>query len=48
MSDVEITEVRAAHVFDEAALGAYLQEHVSDFMGPLTVKQFEGGQSNVN
>ena len=46
MSDVEITEVRAAHVFDEAALGAYLQEHVADFMGPLTVKQFEGGQSN--
>ena len=46
MSDVEITEVRSAHAFDEAALGAYLQEHVADFMGPLTVKQFEGGQSN--
>ena len=46
MSDVEITEVRAAHVFDEAALEAYLQEHVADFMGPLTVRQFEGGQSN--
>ena len=46
MSDVEITEVRSAHVFDEAALGAYLQELVADFMGPLTVKQFEGGQSN--
>ena len=35
MSDVEITEVRSAHVFDEAALGAYLQEHVADFMGCL-------------
>ena len=46
MSDVEITEVRAAHVFDEAALGAYLQENVADFTGPLTVRQFEGGQSN--
>ena len=45
MSDVEITEVREAHAFDEAALGAYLQEYVTDFSGPLTVKQFEGGQS---
>ena len=46
MSDVEITAVRDAHRFDEAALEAYLQAHVEGFEGPLTVKQFEGGQSN--
>ena len=46
MSDVEITAVRDAHRFDEAALAAYLENNVEDFAGPLTVKQFEGGQSN--
>ncbi len=46
MSDVEITAVREAHRFDEAALERYLAEHVTDFAGPLTVQQFEGGQSN--
>ena len=46
MSDVEITDVRDAHRFDEAALESYLAEHVEDFAGPLTVRQFEGGQSN--
>ena len=46
MSDVEITAVREAHRFDEDALLHYLEEHVEDFQGPLTVKQFEGGQSN--
>ena len=46
MSDVEITTVREAHRFDEARLDAYLAEHVEGYAGPLTVKQFEGGQSN--
>ncbi len=46
MSDVEITAVRDAHRFDEDALAAYLEANVEDFAGPLTVKQFEGGQSN--
>jgi len=46
MSDVELTAVRTAHRFDEAALSAYMQEHVEGFCGPLTIKQFEGGQSN--
>lgn len=46
MSDVEITAVRDAHKFDEGALAEYLQTHVEGFVGPLTVKQFEGGQSN--
>ena len=46
MSDGELTAVREAHRFDEAALDAYLHAHVEDYSGPLTVKQFEGGQSN--
>ena len=46
MSDVEITAVREAHKFDEAALTAYLEQHVDGFAGPLEVRQFEGGQSN--
>ena len=46
MSDVEITEVRSAHKFDEAALDAYLASEIADYAGPLEVRQFEGGQSN--
>ncbi|MEM9621264.1 MAG: phosphotransferase [Pseudomonadota bacterium] len=46
MSDVEITAVRDAHKFDEQALADYLAAHVEGFVGPLNVKQFEGGQSN--
>ena len=45
-SDVELTEVREGHEFDQAALADYLGEHIVDFAGPLTVRQFEGGQSN--
>ena len=45
-SDVEITAVREAHKFDETALENYLQQNVQGFAGPLTVRQFEGGQSN--
>mgnify|MGYP000850339277 FL=1 len=40
------TPVRDAHRFDEAALGAWLSENVDVFDGPLTVRQFRGGQSN--
>jgi len=32
--------------FDVAALGAWLAAHVGGFVGPLTVEQFAGGQSN--
>ncbi len=32
--------------FDEGALDAYMQEHVTGYEGPLTVQQFKGGQSN--
>ncbi len=46
MSDVALTPVREAHRFDEAALAAYLEANVAGFSGPLTVRQFEGGQSN--
>jgi aminoglycoside phosphotransferase (APT) family kinase protein len=46
MSNAELTQVREAHRFDEAALGRYLAAHVPGFSGPLHVQQFEGGQSN--
>ena len=32
--------------FDEAALVAWMREHVAGFTGPLAVSQFKGGQSN--
>ena len=37
-------KVRVA--FDEAALGAWMASQVEGFAGPLTVEQFNGGQSN--
>lgn len=40
------TQVRAAHALDEGALGRWMQTHVPDLAGPLTVRQFKGGQSN--
>lgn len=42
----ELTPVRDAHRFDETALATYLSECLPDFRGELTVRQFEGGQSN--
>ncbi len=38
--------VSDAHRFDEDRLLAYLTEHVDGFSGPLSVRQFKGGQSN--
>jgi len=32
--------------FDEARLVDYLEKHLPDFVGPLQVKRFKGGQSN--
>ncbi|MEC8833965.1 MAG: phosphotransferase [Pseudomonadota bacterium] len=46
MSDVELTPVRPAHVFDEDALETYMATYVDGFRGPMKVQQFEGGQSN--
>ena len=43
---VEIVPVREAHRFDEAALARYLAGNLDGFEGPLTIRQFEGGQSN--
>lgn len=39
-------EVVEAHRFDEARLEEYMAAHVEGFEGPLTVRQFRGGQSN--
>lgn len=38
--------VEARHRIDEAKLDAWLAAHVADYRGPLTVRQFKGGQSN--
>jgi len=42
----ELTPVREAHRFDEASLADYLSKHLPSFAGALSVRQFEGGQSN--
>jgi len=42
----ETIAVKEAHRFDEARLATYLATHVEGFAGPVTIKQFEGGQSN--
>jgi aminoglycoside phosphotransferase (APT) family kinase protein len=39
-------EVRAGHRFDVAAFERYLRERLAGFVGPVKVRQFEGGQSN--
>jgi aminoglycoside phosphotransferase (APT) family kinase protein len=38
--------VAGQHVFDVAALTAWLEEKLDGFKGPLTVEMFKGGQSN--
>lgn len=35
-----------AHAFEVGALEEYMRSHVEGFEGPLTVRQFKGGQSN--
>jgi aminoglycoside phosphotransferase (APT) family kinase protein len=44
--NVGTSEVRAAHRFDEQRLLEYLSQNIDGFDGPLTVRQFKGGQSN--
>jgi aminoglycoside phosphotransferase (APT) family kinase protein len=39
--------VKAGHGFDVARLHAYLADTIAGFEGPLAVKQFEAGQSNL-
>jgi aminoglycoside phosphotransferase (APT) family kinase protein len=41
-----LAEVREVHRFDVASLERYMREHVEGYKGPLTVRQFRGGQSN--
>ena len=42
----QLNEVTPRHRFDVERLAAHLAQHLPDFKGPLTVKQFQGGQSN--
>jgi aminoglycoside phosphotransferase (APT) family kinase protein len=44
--DDEVTPVSENHRFDEARLERYLRDRMRSFRGPLTVRQFVGGQSN--
>jgi aminoglycoside phosphotransferase (APT) family kinase protein len=39
-------DVSPAHALDAVRLEAYLADHVAGFKGPLTIRQFKGGQSN--
>lgn len=41
-----VKPVEDRHRFDEARLEAWMRENVEGFAGPLTVRQFKGGQSN--
>jgi aminoglycoside phosphotransferase (APT) family kinase protein len=38
--------VAPIHPFDEAALATYMRAHVAGFAGPVSVEQYQGGQSN--
>ncbi len=42
----QLQEVTERHRFDVERLAAHLSRHLSGFKGPLTVKQYQGGQSN--
>src|SRR5579862_646938 len=44
--EIDVTAVRDNHRFDQARLEHYLRGHLPNFRGPLTVRQFVGGQSN--
>jgi aminoglycoside phosphotransferase (APT) family kinase protein len=45
-TDDVLPQVRPEHSFDVASLQAWLGSHVAGFGGPLSVRQFRGGQSN--
>ncbi len=38
--------VERRHRLDEVALDRWMKDHIADYAGPLTVRQFKGGQSN--
>lgn len=39
-------DVAESHKFDESKLAAWMEANVEGYKGPLTVRQFKGGQSN--
>jgi aminoglycoside phosphotransferase (APT) family kinase protein len=41
-----IKEVDPQHQLDEASLETWLKQNLDDFEGPLTLREFRGGQSN--
>jgi len=41
-----VREVDPRYRLDEAALDRWMADHVAGYAGPLTVRQFKGGQSN--
>lgn len=45
-ASADVMPVRSKHQFDEARLTAWLSANVEGFAGPVTVRQFRGGQSN--
>ncbi len=42
----QLGAVTGRHAFDIERLTSHLEQHLSEFRGPLEVQQFEGGQSN--
>lgn len=42
----DLVDVDRNEAFDEGVLRDYLESAISEFHGPVTVRQFEGGQSN--
>jgi aminoglycoside phosphotransferase (APT) family kinase protein len=42
----DVGAVRPGHDFDERRLDDWMRSSVPDYHGPLTVRQFDGGQSN--
>jgi aminoglycoside phosphotransferase (APT) family kinase protein len=42
----QTVDVKTEHAIDVPKLERYLEAHVKGFRGPLTARQFEGGQSN--
>lgn len=45
-ANVGTTPVREGYHLDETALNGWMEANVAGFAGPLTVRQFKGGQSN--
>ena len=44
--NVGTMEVLERHQFDEKALTGFMEKNVQDFVGPLSIEEFKGGQSN--